>query len=157
MGGPPQMQHRPQQAMQGQFPPVSGPSPSRQGPCYPQMTVYPIGQPSPPVYVVRAPTASMTGMPQFETQNFEPLALERKIIQIKDAEQSASSRTSPLPLQHQAEANREAQFASIKFTPLVAGALALLGSLYFSSAGVGSAVARQATMSPIDTHRTGLY
>ena len=103
------MQHRPQQAMQGQFPPVSGPSPS-QGPCYPQMTVCPIGQPSPPVYVVRAPTASMTGMPQFETH--KPPALERKIIQIKDAEQSASSRTSPLSSQQQAEANVRAEFAA---------------------------------------------
>ena len=71
MGGPPQMQYRPQQAMQGQFPPVSGPSPS-QGPYgYPQTTVYPMaGQPTPPVYIVRAPTAPMTGMPQFPTQDF---------------------------------------------------------------------------------------
>ena len=109
MGGPPQMQYRPWQAMQGQFPPVSGPSTS-QGPCYPQMTVCPIGQPSPPVYGVRAPATPMTEMSQ--TQNFEPLARERKIIQIKDPEQSASSRTSPLSSQHQAEANLRAQFAA---------------------------------------------
>ena len=83
MGGPPQMQYRPQQAMQGQFPPVSAPSPS-QGPYYPQTTVYPIGQPTPPVYIVRAPTAPMTGMPPFATQNFEPRARERKIIKIRD-------------------------------------------------------------------------
>ena len=128
-------QYRPQQATQGQFTPLAANAAPE----------------------VRVPTAPMTGARQFQTQNFESCALERKIIQLKDSEQSASSRTSPLPLQHQAEDNREAQFASIKFTPLVAGALALLGSLYFSSAGVGSAVARQATMSPIDTHRTGLY
>ena len=42
------------------------------------------GQPTLPVYIVRAPTAPMTGMPQFPMQNFEPRALERKIIQIKD-------------------------------------------------------------------------
>ena len=70
--------------MQGQFPPVSGPSPS-QGPYgYPQTTVYPMGQQPPPVYVIRAPPAPMTGMPPFQTQNFEPRARERKIIQIKD-------------------------------------------------------------------------
>ena len=77
------MQYRPQQAIQGQFPPVSGPSPS-QGPYYPQTTVYPLGQPSPPVYIVRAPTAPITGMQQYQNPNFEPRARERKIIQIKD-------------------------------------------------------------------------
>ena len=84
MAGPPQMPFRPQQAMQGQFPPVSGPSPS-QGPYgYPQTTVYPMGQPSPPVYIVRAPSNPMTGMPPYQAQNFEPRTRERKIIQIKD-------------------------------------------------------------------------
>ena len=88
MGGPPQMSYRPQQPMQGQFTPVSGPS-QPQGPYgpYPQTTVYPMGQPSPgPVYIVRAPAAPMTGMPQFQTQNFEPRThtREKKIIQIKD-------------------------------------------------------------------------
>ncbi|KAL9970594.1 hypothetical protein ACROYT_G022998 [Oculina patagonica] len=83
MSGPPQMQFRPQQPMQGQFTPVSASQP--QGPYgYPQTTVYPMGQPSQPVYIVRAPAAPMTGMPQFQTQSFEPRARERKIIQIKD-------------------------------------------------------------------------
>lgn len=71
MGGPPQMQFRPQQAMKGQFTPVSGPS-----------------QPQQPksghVYIVRAPAAPMPGMPQFRTQNFGPRVREKKIIQIKD-------------------------------------------------------------------------
>ena len=78
------MPYRPQPAMQGQFTPVSGPS-QPQGPYgYPQASVYSMGQPSPPVYIVRAPAAPMTGMPQFQTQNFEPRTREKKIIQIKD-------------------------------------------------------------------------
>ena len=138
MGGPPQMQYRPQQ--------VLGPSPS-QGPFgYPQTTVYPMaGQHTPPVHIVRAPTAPMTGMPQFPMQNFEPRALERKIVQIKDPNsnkdvtqeilnrqpsgsltgsttgtpnnstpdisgQSSSSSTPPLTSQQQAETNVRAQF-----------------------------------------------
>lgn len=83
MGGPPQ--YRPQQPMQGQFPPVSGHSqpPGPYG--YQPSIVYPMGQPSPPVYILRAPhTAPMPGMPQYQTPNFEPRARERKIIQIKD-------------------------------------------------------------------------
>ena len=77
-------QYRPQQTTQGQYTPLSGPS-QPQGPDgYPQTTVYPMGQPSPPVYIVRAPSAARTGMPEFQTQNFECRARERKIIQIKD-------------------------------------------------------------------------
>ena len=85
MGGPPQMQYRPQQPMQGQFTPVSGPSqpPGPYG--YPPTTVYPMGQPPAPVYIVRAPAPTMGAMPQYTPpQNFEPRARERKIIQIKD-------------------------------------------------------------------------
>jgi len=84
MGGPSQMQYRPQQAMQGQFPPVSGPSQLQRPYGYPQTQVYPMGQSSPPVYIVRAPSTPMTGMPQYQAQNFEPRARERKIIQIMD-------------------------------------------------------------------------
>ena len=83
MGGP--AQYRPQQAMQGQFPAVSGHSqpPGPYG--YQPSTVYQMGQPSPPVYILRAPhTAPMSGMPQYQTTNFEPRTRERKIIQIKD-------------------------------------------------------------------------
>ena len=84
MGGPPQMHYRPQQAMQGKFPSVSGPSPSQGAYSYLSKTVYSTGQPSSPVHIVRAPTAPMTGMPQFQTQNFEPHQRERKIIQVTD-------------------------------------------------------------------------
>ncbi len=84
MSGSPQMQYRPQQKMQGQFTPVSGPSQPKGPSGYPQTSVYPMGKPSQPVYVVRAPAAPMAGMPQFQTQSFEPRARERKIIQIKD-------------------------------------------------------------------------
>ena len=128
-------QYRPRQSRQGQFQPVSGPSLS-QGPYYPQTAVYPMGQPSPPVYIGRTPTASMTGMPQFQTQNFDPRAGERKIIQLKDPNSnrdvtqeilnrqpswssrgstggtSNNSRTPPLSSQRQAEANMQAQFAA---------------------------------------------
>ena len=92
MSVPNQMQYRPRQATQGQFAPVSGPSQPQRPYGYPQTTVNPMGQPSPPVYVTRAPTAPMTGIPQFQAQNFEPLARERK-IQMKDADQFASSST----------------------------------------------------------------
>ena len=78
------MQFRPQQAMQGEFTPVSGPS-QPQGPYgYPKTKAYLMGQPSPPVYIVRAPTAPITGMPHFQTQNFEPRTRQKKIIQIID-------------------------------------------------------------------------
>ena len=77
-------QYRHWQATQGQFPPVSGPSQPKGPYGYTQTTVYPIGQPSPPFYMIRAPTAPIPGMPQFQTQNFVPRALERKIIHIKD-------------------------------------------------------------------------
>ncbi|XP_068699861.1 uncharacterized protein [Montipora foliosa] len=81
MGGPPH--YRPPQAMQGQFPPVSGPSQPHGPFVYQQSPGYPIGQPSPPVYVVRAPANPLQGMQQFQPQ-FEPRTRERKIIQIKD-------------------------------------------------------------------------
>ena len=78
------MQFRPQQAMQGEFTPVSGPS-QPQGPYgYPKTKAYLMGQPSSPACIVRAPTAPITGMPHFQTQNFEPRTREKKIIQIID-------------------------------------------------------------------------
>ena len=86
ISGPPQMQYRPQQPMPGAFPPVSGPS---QGPGHfvftPQQTGYPMGQPPGPLYILRAPAAPMNTIQQYSlSQNFEPHARERKIIQIKD-------------------------------------------------------------------------
>ena len=85
MGNPGQMQyHRPQQPMQGQFAPVSGPSQPQGSPYFQPTTVYQVGQPTPPMYIVRAPPGPMTGMPQYQTQTFEPRTRERKIIQIKD-------------------------------------------------------------------------
>ncbi len=134
------MQYRSRQAMQGQFTPASGPS-QPQGPYgYRQTSVYPMGQPSPPVYVARAPA----GMQQFQTKSFEPRARERKIIQIKDPNskkdmaqeivnrqpsgsltgsssssttpdisgQSSRSSRPPLTAQQKAEANVRAQFAA---------------------------------------------
>ena len=84
--GPLQMQYRPQQPTSGAFTPVSGPS---QGPGHfgytPQQTIYPIGQPSGPLNIIRAPAAPMNTLQQYSpSQNFEPRARERKIIQIKD-------------------------------------------------------------------------
>lgn len=85
MGNPGQMQyHRPQQPMQGQFAPVSGPSQPQGSPYFQPTPVYQVGQPTPPMYIVRAPPGPMTGMPQYQTQTFEPRTRERKIIQIKD-------------------------------------------------------------------------
>ena len=81
MAGPPH--YRQPQAMQGQFPPVSGPSQPHGPFMYQQSPGYPIGQPSPPVYIVRAPANPLQGMQQFQPQ-FEPRTRERKIIQIKD-------------------------------------------------------------------------
>ena len=70
--------------MQGQFTQVPGPS-QPQG-FYPPSTVFQMGQPSPPgpLYIVRAPTAPMTSMQQYQPPAFEPRAREKKIIQIKD-------------------------------------------------------------------------
>ena len=84
--GPLQMQYRPQQPTSGAFTPVSGPS---QGPGHfgytPQQTIYPIGQPSGPLNIIRGPAAPMNILQQYSpSQNFEPRARERKIIQIKD-------------------------------------------------------------------------
>ena len=76
--------HRPQQPMQGQFAPMSGPSQPQGSPYFQPTTVYQVGQPNPPMYIVRAPPGPMTGMPQYQTQTFEPRTRERKIIQIKD-------------------------------------------------------------------------
>ena len=83
--GPPQMQYRHQQPMPGPFPSVSGPS---QGPGHfvftPQQTGYPVGQPS-HMYILRATPPPMNTLQQYSlSQNFEPRARERKIIQIKD-------------------------------------------------------------------------
>ena len=76
--------HRPQQPLQGQFVPVSGPSQPHGSPYFQPTTVYQVGQPIPPMYIVRAPSGPMTGMPQYQAQTFEPRARERKIIQIKN-------------------------------------------------------------------------
>ena len=84
MGGPPHMQYRPQQAMQGQFPSVSGPSQPQGHYGYQPSNVHPVGQPSPPVYVIRSPAAPMPGMQQYQTQTFEPRAREKKIIKVKN-------------------------------------------------------------------------
>ena len=83
---PLQIQYRPQQPTSGAFTPVSGPS---QGPGHfvftPQQTGYPMGQPPGPLYILRAPAAPMNTIQQYSlSQNFEPHARERKIIQIKD-------------------------------------------------------------------------
>ena len=83
---PLQIQYRPQQPTSGAFTSVSGPS---QGPGHfvftPQQTGYPMGQPPGPLYILRAPAAPMNTIQQYSlSQNFEPHARERKIIQIKD-------------------------------------------------------------------------
>ena len=132
----------PPQAIQGQFPPVPGPS-QPQGPIlYQTSPGYPMGQP--PVYILRAPTP---GMSQYPQQTIEPRTREKKIIQIKDPNQSnkdvtqeilkqkpagsssstvagtpnvtpnlsgqsSNSSTPPLTSQQQAEANVRAQFAA---------------------------------------------
>ena len=85
MGSPAQMRyHRPQQPLQGQFAPVSGLSQPQGSPYFQPTTVYQVGHPTPPMYIVRAPSGPMTGMPQYQAQTFEPRARERKIIQVKD-------------------------------------------------------------------------
>ena len=76
--------HRPQQPLQGQFAPVSGLSQPQGSPYFQPTTVYQVGQPNPPMYIVRAPPGPMTGMPQYQAQTFEPRARERNIIQIKN-------------------------------------------------------------------------
>ena len=142
MGSSAQWQyHHPQQPMQGQFTPVSGPS-QPQGSPYFQPTG--TAQPTPPMYIVRVPPGHM---PQYQTQIFEPRVRARKIIQVKDPNsnkdvtqeilnrqpsgsltggtggtpnnvtpdisgQSSSSSTPPLTLQQQAEANVRALFAA---------------------------------------------
>ena len=104
-GSPAQMQyHRPQQPMQGQFAPVSGPSQPQGSPYFQPTTVYQVGQPTPPMYIVRPPPGSMTGKPQYQTQTFEPRTRERKIIQIKDTNSNKDVT--------QAGANVRAQFAA---------------------------------------------
>ena len=134
MAGPPQMQYRPQQAVQGQFPKVSGPSQPEGHFGYQPSTVYQMGQPTPRAFIVRALTT-------------ERRAGEKKNIQIKDPNsnkdvtqeilkrhpsgsltsstggtsnnttpdisgQSNSSSTPHLTPQQQAEANVRAQFAA---------------------------------------------
>ena len=79
------MQYRPQQPMPRAFTPISG---SSQGPGHfvftPQQTGYSVGQPS-HMYILRATPPPMNTLPQYSpSQNFEPRARERKIIQIKD-------------------------------------------------------------------------
>ena len=142
MGSSAQWQyHHPQQPMQGQLTPVSGPS-QPQGSPYFQPTG--TAQPTPPMYMVRVPPRRM---PQYQTQIFEPRVRERKIIQVKDPNsnkdvtqeilnrqlsgsltggtggtpnnvtpdisgESSSSSTPPLTLQQQAAANVRAQIAA---------------------------------------------
>ena len=79
------MQYRPQQPMPRAFTPISG---SSQGPGHfvftPQQTGYSVGQPS-HMYILRATPPPMNTSQQYSlSQNFEPRARERKIIQIKD-------------------------------------------------------------------------
>ena len=84
MGSPAQMRyHRPQQPLQGQFAPVSVSSQPQGSPYFQPTTVYQVGQPTPPMYIERAPPGPMTGMPQYQAQTFESRVRERKIIQIK--------------------------------------------------------------------------
>ena len=139
MGGP--ARYPPPQAIQGQFPPVPGPSQPQGHLIYQSTTGFPMGQP--PMYIVRAPAPTMS---QFQPQTIEPRAREKKIIQIKDPNsnkdvtqeilkqkpagslastgagtpsvtpnlsgQSSNSSTPPLTSQQQAEANVRAQFAA---------------------------------------------
>ena len=85
MGSPAQMRyHRTQQPLQGQFAPVSVPSQPQGSPYFQPTPVYQVGQPTPPMYIVRAPPGPMTRMPHYQAQTFEPRARERKIIQIKN-------------------------------------------------------------------------
>ena len=126
------MQHRPQQPTSGAFTPVSGPS---QGPGHfvftPQQTKYPMGQPPGPLYILRTPAAPMNTIQQYSpSQNFEPRARERKLIQIKDPNRNKdvtqeiqqtptntpdvsgqSSRSSTPPLSSRQQ-DRQAQFAA---------------------------------------------
>ena len=78
------MQYRPQQPMPRAFTPISG---SSQGPghfVFTQQTGYSVGQPS-HMYILRATPPPMNTSQQYSlSQNFEPRARERKIIQIKD-------------------------------------------------------------------------
>ena len=135
MGAP--ARYPPPQAIQGQFPPVPGPS-QPQGPLLYQSTPgFTMGKP--PVYILRAPTPAMS---QFHQQRIEPRAREKKIIHIKDPNsnkdvtqeilkqklagcsasnaaetpnlsgQSSYSSTPLLTSQQQAEANVRAQFAA---------------------------------------------
>ncbi len=85
MSGPAEMQCRPQQARQGQFSPIFGPS-QPQGPHdYPQTTkASSTGQPQLAADIVKASASPMNGMAQFQTQSFEPRIREKNIIQIKD-------------------------------------------------------------------------
>ena len=142
MGSSAQWQyHHPQQPIQGQFTPVSGPS-QPQGSPYFQPTG--TAQPTPPMYIGRVPPGHM---PKYQTQISEPRVRGRKIIRVKDPNrnkdvtqeilnrqpsgsltrstggtpnnvtpdisgQSSSSSTPPLTLQQQAEANVRAQFAA---------------------------------------------
>ena len=84
MARPPQMKYRPQQAKEGQCPPVSGPSKPQGHFGYQPSTVYQMGQPSPPVYIVRAPKTPMPGMRQYQAQTLEPSTREKKVMPIKD-------------------------------------------------------------------------
>ncbi len=76
MRGPAEMQYRPQQARQGQFSPIFGPS-QPQGPHdYPQTTkASPTGQRSPPADI---------SCRWSEAQSFEPRTREKKLIQIEE-------------------------------------------------------------------------
>ena len=73
----------PPQANKEQFPLVPGPSQPQGSLLYQSPPGFTMGQP--PVYILRAPTA---GMPQYPQQTIEPRTREKKIIQIKDLNQS---------------------------------------------------------------------
>ena len=142
MGSSAQWQyHHPQQPIQGQFTPVSGPS-QLQGSPYFQPTG--TAQPTPPKYIGRVPPGYM---PQYQTQISEPRVRGRKKTRVKDPNsnkdvtreilnrqpsgsltrstggtpnnvtpyflgQYGSSSSPPLTLLQEAEANVRAQFAA---------------------------------------------
>ena len=82
IGGP---QFRPPpQGIQGQFNPVSSPSQPQGTFMYQPSRAYPMGQPTQPVYIVRAPANPMQGIPQYQRQQHEPQMRKKKIVQIRD-------------------------------------------------------------------------
>ena len=118
MGGP--AHYRPPQGMQGQFPPVSGPSQPHGPFVYQQSPGYPIGQPPPPVYIVRAPATPLQGIQQFQPQ-FETRTRERKIIQIKDPDSNKAVTQEILKRQRASSLTSTAVGTPINNTPDLSG------------------------------------